>query len=102
MPTERKLTEVRYVYRGLHSGHPEIANGREGRIYPDKFDGEITPAQHNAGGVSGDSPYTSWSFDLAVAERAATDRKGPGIVLRLPFRAPGSKDDWRWVDSPNL
>ncbi len=90
------------MYRGLHFGHPEMKRGRKGLIYPGNVFGTITPSQHNVGGVSADSPFTSWSFDYEVAYTNATDRAGGlGIVLRLPWDGERAGEGWEWVDSPN-
>ncbi len=87
-----------YVYRGVHGGHPEHGNAANGIVKPGNINGSITPEQHNLGGVSESSPYTSWSRNQSVAEGYAGKN---GIVLQLPTGAPRANDGWNWEWSPD-
>jgi len=90
------------VYRGVHAQHPALAAARRGIVTPGDMDGTVTPAEHNRGDVSADSPYTSWTFDRSIAESHA-DEYGPGgVILMLTFSAPEPGDKWSWEGSPDL
>jgi hypothetical protein len=53
--------------------------------------------------VSGISPYTSWTYSIAVAKTFANTRGRGGIVLRLPIDKPPDKGDgWSWEASPDI
>jgi hypothetical protein len=70
------------VYRGVHSQHPVLAEARAGKAVPGKMNGTITPEQHNDGGYSDQSPYTSWTTRREVAEYYASRRSGGnGVIL---------------------
>ena len=89
------------VYRGVHAGHPALAEARKGVVYPGKIDGSLTPADHNKGEVSHISQYTSWTRDRAIAKFHA-EKFGPGgVVVEFPFDHPNPGDEWAWETSPD-
>jgi hypothetical protein len=93
---------MRFLYRGVHGKHPQIAAARAGVVVPGDPDGMITAKQHNAGGFSELSPYTSWSERIEVARIHAFPSYSPrGVVLRVPDSKPGPNDTWDWEASPD-
>jgi len=53
-----------------------------GRAVPGNVNGAVTPKQHNAGGYSGQSPYTSWTTRKQTAEYYARRYTGGlGVIL---------------------
>ncbi len=96
-----RLPAKRYLYRGVHARHPKLAAALKGEVIPGDVNGMITPEEHNAGGFSSNSPYTSWTRNKVVARRHAK-LKGPGgVILRLPVGAPLPGDEWSWEWSPD-
>ncbi|UXT50568.1 hypothetical protein FY136_14650 [Agrobacterium tumefaciens] len=90
------LNAVEYNYRGYHVGHPEIENARRGVIKPGDELSNLSPEEHNAGGFSSVSPYTSWTDAISVARRFA-DTHGPGgVVVKVPRGAPPPGASWKW------
>jgi hypothetical protein len=70
------------IYRGVHSQHPALAEARAGKALPGHVNGIVTPEQHNDGGFSDESPYTSWTTRREVAEYYACRRSGGyGVIL---------------------
>jgi hypothetical protein len=69
-----------FVCRGVHARHPALAEALRGEVIPGDPNGAITPEQHNAGGYSAESPYTSWTHDFNVARDFAL-----GHVLGVLF-----------------
>lgn len=47
----------------MSANHPEIANARNGVVEPGNVNSTMSEETHNLGGVSGDSPFTSWTRD---------------------------------------
>jgi hypothetical protein len=93
---------MKYLYRGVHAKHPQIASARAGVVVPGDPNGTITAKQHNAGGFSELSPYTSWSERIEVARtHAFPDGEPRGVVLRVPDSSPGKDDAWDWESSPD-
>ena len=95
MPTER-LPEAepgRYNYRGVHRGHPEWNNALNGKVFPGNINSALSAEEHNLGGFSANSPYTSWTDNPDVARRFAGE---DGIILRVPTGSPGPGDSWSW------
>ncbi len=93
--------EPKYLYRGVHANHPAVEEARLGHVYPGDPDGTITPAQHNVGGVSAISPYTSWTRNEEVARTHANDRGAGGVILRLAKTDSPDAATSSWVESPN-
>jgi hypothetical protein len=92
---------MKYVYRGVHAGHPILDEAKRGNVVPGDIRGKVTPEDHNKGGVAAFSPFTSWTADQKVAEFYA-DKFGPGgVVLRLPGGNPQAGDTWSWEWSPD-
>lgn len=90
------LTCCKCLYRGVSAKHPAIDDAKKGIVKPGNPNGDVTADQHNAGGRSGDSPFTSWTRDPEIAKWWA-NREGPGgVVLELPTGAPNPKDTWSW------
>ena len=82
-----------YNYRDIHKDHPEWENALNGKVNPGDVHSSITPEQHNFGGVSSISPYTSWIDSPDVARGFA----GPdGVILRVKVGAPKPGDSWSW------
>ena len=94
-------TDQEYVYRGVHARHPEIEAARNGTVRPGNVNGTVTPEVHNGGGFAQDSPYTSWTRRLEVAQRNALKEGAGGVVLRLPVGAPPPGATWSWEWSPD-
>jgi hypothetical protein len=58
--------------------------------------GGSSAKQHNSGGHSGSSQYTSWTRDVEIAKWHA-NKEGPGgTLLSAPLGAPGENDCWSW------
>ncbi|PBP78774.1 hypothetical protein CCL22_19630 [Pseudomonas syringae] len=93
LPRLPSTQEEGYLYRGVYKGHPAEADAIEGRVTPGKFDGEVSPEDHNYGGHSANSPYTSWTRSPDIAKSFAKD---DGIILRLKIGAPKEGDKWSW------
>jgi hypothetical protein len=75
------------IYRGVHSQHPALAEARAGKAVPGNVNGTVTPEQHNDGGYSDQSPYTSWTTSKKVAEYYACRRSGGhGVILAKTVR----------------
>jgi hypothetical protein len=84
------------LYRGAHAGHPAMADARRGICRPGNTLGTVTPQRHNDGGAAVISPYTSWTFDSAIAAIFANSR-GPGdVILVSPAGAPPDPAVWHW------
>jgi hypothetical protein len=70
------------IYRGVHCWHPALAEARAGRVVPGNVNGTVTPQQHNDGGYSDQSPYTSWTTRKEVADYYARRHLGGyGVIL---------------------
>lgn len=79
---------MKYLYRGVHAGHPALEEARAGIVRPAKLDSNVSAEEHNFGWVSAASPFTSWTHDR---QRAIwfRDRHGPGgVLLRVPVERP--------------
>jgi hypothetical protein len=87
-----------YRYRGVHVGHPAFEDAKAGRAVPGNVHGTVTVDQHNAGGYSAVSPFTSWTPDINVARRFAGEN---GVVLRVPAGKPPPGATWSWEWSPD-
>lgn len=102
-PAANSLDELVTVYRGVNSGHANFVTQSAGVVRPNnqwwqfwKGSGS-TPFEHNAAsGGTLNSPFTSWTTDLRVAENYALRPGGtPGVVIEA--QVPAS----RLVPSPN-
>jgi len=55
------------------------------------------PAEHNIGGASARSQFTSWTHSLVVARMYATARGPGGVILSILVGAA-----WSWEWSPDV
>ena len=90
-----------YVYCGVHAGHPTLGSALKGDVEPGDVNGIVTPEEHNRGGFSARSPFTSWTRDRDVARGYAASEGAGGVILRLPIGAPSPSDEWWWEWSPD-
>jgi hypothetical protein len=90
------------VYRGVSAEHPALGAAREGRVVPGNIHGTVSAEAHNAGGMAGDSPFTSWTHSLEVARHHAMKDGAGGVILRLPTGAPPPGAGWSWAWSPDI
>ena len=90
-----------YLYRGVHSGHPDLSNALGGSVRPGNSAGNVSPDAHNLGGESANSPFTSWTRSPDVARKYAEGNGKGGVVLRVPVGAPRESDMWSWEWSPD-
>ena len=91
-----------FLYRGVHALHPALADARRGIVRPADVDSTLSAAEHNLGGYSDRSPYTSWTSDEAIALEHAQWNGSGGILLRVPSGSPEKGDDWSWEFSPDI
>jgi hypothetical protein len=92
---------MNFLYRGVHALHPALADARRGIVRPADVDSTLSAADHNAGGYSDRSSYTSWTSDEATALKYAQSNGSGGILLRVPRGSPEKGDDWSWEFSPD-
>jgi hypothetical protein len=72
------------LYRGVHAGHPDIANARVGMAVPMGFlNGHDDPRRHNGGDIN--SVFTSWTINKGIAAMMAGRRGWGGIILTKRF-----------------
>ncbi|EOA4404566.1 hypothetical protein ACTWBQ_001989 [Citrobacter amalonaticus] len=64
-----------------------------GKVFPGNINSALSAEEHNLGGFSANSPYTSWTDNPDVARRFAGE---DGIILRVPTGSPGPGDSWSW------
>lgn len=105
-PAERPVAtqvadEGPFIYRGVHAKHPALPDAIQGRAVPANPNGTVTPEQHNLGGYSADSPFTSWTHSYEVALHHATKHGPGGVILRVPQGAPPPNAGWSWEASPD-
>jgi hypothetical protein len=91
--------ETKFLYRGVHARHPAIEAARRGEVRPGKIDGTLSALEHDVGGLSGISPFTSWTRRLNVARFHSHQQGAGGVVLRVPCGSPDPGDTWQWVYS---
>lgn len=94
--------EAGYLYRGVSANHPALGDALEGTVTPGDLEGTITAEEHNLGGVSAQSPYTSWTSNQSIAQAFANSEGPGGVVLRVPIGAPPSGASWSWEWSPDV
>jgi len=90
-----------FLYRGVHASHPAIDAAREGSVIPGNVNGTISAAEHNAGGLSSNSPFTSWTTNIDIARGYAKSEGPGGVLLRVPEGAPPPGASWSWHWSPD-
>jgi hypothetical protein len=93
---------TKFVYRGVHANHPAFNDAREGTVTPGNVEGTVSAEEHNAGGVSDRSPFTSWTYRAEIAEFYARRTGQGGLVLRVPIEAPPAGASWSWEWSPDI
>jgi RHS repeat-associated protein len=94
---------VQYIYRGVHADHPELEFALNGIVKPGKTDGTLTAEQHNSGLYNlADSPFSSWTHDLDIAQNYANSRGPGGVVLQVPVGRPPPGASWSWEYSPDV
>jgi hypothetical protein len=99
--TTGKTDPDQFLYRGVHADHPALEAAKQGIVTPGDVNGTINAESHNLGGVSSESPFTSWTRDPEVA-RSFANGKGPGgVIPRLPVGAPPPGAAWSWEWSPD-
>ena len=69
---------------------------------PGNINGTISAAEHNYGGVSAESPFTSWTSNIDVARGWASAQGPGGALLRLQMGAPEPGASWSWEWSPDI
>ena len=82
-----------YNYRGIHRNHPEWENALKGRVVPGNANSKLSAEEHNLGGFSANSPYTSWTDDPNIARNFSGK---DGVIMRVKTGAPSSTDTWSW------
>ncbi len=91
-----------YLYRGVHAKPPAIDQARNGIVEPALRSGGVSASEHNEGGVSDKSQFTSWSRNEEIA-RWHANKSGPGgALLRAPTGAPTKNDCWSWEMSDDV
>jgi len=90
---------VSYNYRGVHAGHPAMAEALQGKVVPGNIHGKTTVQMHNADIGLADSPYTAWTPKLDYAREMAQRMGAGGIVLRVPLGPPPPGATWHWEAS---
>jgi hypothetical protein len=93
---------ARFLYRGVHAAHPALDQARRGVVLPGNSFGDVTPLEHNKGGISEASQFTSWTYEREVAEFHACKFGPGGVVLELLHDTPNPGDLWAWEASPDL
>lgn len=90
------------VYRGIDALHPALEDAKLGRVMPGDIFGNVTPEEHNRGGFSSKSPYTSWTKSREIAEAHARWNGPGGVLLSVEMSEPTVGDTWSWVESPDV
>lgn len=91
----------RFLYRGIHAGHPAYSQALTGVVVPADLHSAVTPEEHNLRWKSGESCYTSWTPYQQVAENFANSQGPGGLLLRVASGAPDIEDLWHWELSPD-
>src|SRR5581483_8247315 len=99
---KNEASEPDLVYRGVHARHPALDAARQGTVVPGNEQGSVTAAEHNLGGYSADSPFTSWTHDVEVARAYANSTGHGGVILKLPVGRPPAGATWSWEFSPDV
>jgi hypothetical protein len=96
------MVEGDFLYRGVHALHPALADAKRGIVKPGDVHGKLTADDHNAGGVSAISPFTSWTIHFEIAERWAGRYGVGGVILVVPRGPPDPGATWSWELSGDL
>ena len=91
-----------HLYRGVSASHPALKYAKQGRAVPAREIGGASAKQHNEGGFSGNSMFTSWTDNLEIARYHATKDGDGGVILSAPFGAPSKTDKWSWEVSDDI
>lgn len=87
---------TKYLYRGVHAGHPAIDAAHAGTVIPGRVNGTVSAAAHNADALNvAKSPFTSWTSNLSVAETNAMKAGQGGVILRIPYLPNQQKGLWQ-------
>jgi len=78
----------RFFFRGVHARHPALSDALLGVVKPANSLGSVTATEHNRGGVSGISPFTSWTTEFGIALGYAMGEGSGGVILRVPSGPP--------------
>ena len=96
------LPNTGHLYRGVAANHPALPSAKEGVAVPAVSNGGASAVEHNEGGHSGNSQYTSWTRDVEIA-RWHANKAGPGgVILSAPLGAPEPGDCWSWEMSDDI
>jgi hypothetical protein len=99
---EKAAGDAGYLYRGVSANHPAIEAAKQGKAVPGNLEGTATPKAHNEGGVSANSPFTSWTDKAEIAKFHALKEGEGGVILRVPLGAPPPKATWSWEYSEDI
>jgi len=87
------------LYRGVASDHPGYADALQGNAYPSNPESTLSAEEHNLNGGGADSPFTSWTRSLDVAQgKAGAD----GAILQWQTGAPPAGAPWSFEWSPDV
>lgn len=90
-----------HLYRGVHAGYPALAAAMRGRVVPSNLNGTVTAEEYNLGGLAQESPFTSWTRRVGIAQQHA-NKEGPGdVLLRVREAASPPGAIWAWEWSPD-
>jgi hypothetical protein len=74
-------------------------DARKGIVRPANPNATLTPEQHNLGGYSGRSQFTSWSREKMVAVEFAESNGPGGLLLRAEISPSSGRHTWEWIES---
>lgn len=95
--------QTSYLYRGVHAGHPAMEAALQGRVVPGNISGSVSAEAHNLDALNVvNSPFTSWTPVLSIAQNNALKAGPGGVVLRLPVGPPPAGAPWSWEISPDV
>ena len=96
------LPESGHLYRGVHAKHPALPDAKKGIARPARESGGASATEHNAGGISSNSSFTSWTDDINIA-RTHANKEGPGgVILSAPLGAPKAGEKWNFEFSEDV
>ena len=96
------LPESGHLYRGIHAKHPALPDAKKGIARPARESGGASATEHNAGGTSSNSTFTSWTDDIDIA-RSHANKEGPGgVILSAPYGAPKAGEKWNFEISDDV
>jgi hypothetical protein len=74
----------------------------KGIVIPGDVNGSVSAEEHNLGGYSGQSPFTSWTETEEIARSYAKSQGPGGLILRVLVGPPPEKASWSWTLSPDV